>query len=75
MVDIVADYVAQAREGRGPVTSQPFTDVLATELELDRWIRHGGMGHQALAKWLPRYLDASMLLHHPAPWSARRRVP
>ena len=48
-VDIVADHVAQARDGRGPVTAQPDPDVLATELELDRWIRHGGMDHAALA--------------------------
>jgi L-2,4-diaminobutyrate decarboxylase len=64
-VDVVAEYVAQARAGRGPVTAQPEPDSLAADLELDRWIRHGGMDYVALAEWLPRYLDATVRLHHP----------
>ena len=74
-VDLVADYVAQAREGRGPVTTQPDPDVLATELELDRWIRHGGMGHEELSRWLPRYLDATVRLHHPGSLAHQVAVP
>jgi L-2,4-diaminobutyrate decarboxylase len=74
-VDIVADHVAQARDGRGPVTTQPDPDVLATELELDRWIRHGGMDHAALASWLPRYLDSTVRLHHPGSLAHQVAVP
>jgi L-2,4-diaminobutyrate decarboxylase len=64
-VDRVADYVARSRAGIGPVTSQPDPDELASELELDRWIRHGGMDAGAFAEWLPRYLGATVRLHHP----------
>jgi L-2,4-diaminobutyrate decarboxylase len=74
-VDIVAAYVAQARAGRGPVTTQPDPDELAAELELDRWIRRGGMDEAALADWLPRYLGATVRLHHPGSLAHQVAVP
>jgi L-2,4-diaminobutyrate decarboxylase len=64
-VEIVDDYVARSRAGAGPVTAQPDPDELAAELELGRWIRDGGMDASAFANWLPRYLDATVRLHHP----------
>jgi L-2,4-diaminobutyrate decarboxylase len=64
-VDLVAGYVADARAGVGPVTTQPDPGELAAELELGRWIREGGMDADAFADWLPRYLDATVRLHHP----------
>jgi len=64
-VDLVADYVAQSRDGGGRVTTQPDPDELSCTLELGRWIREGGMSADALADWLPRYLDATVRLHHP----------
>jgi L-2,4-diaminobutyrate decarboxylase len=64
-VDLVADYVARSRAGIGPVTAEPDPDELASELELDRWIRRGGMDAEALADWLPRYFAATVRLHHP----------
>lgn len=65
VVDLVADYIAGARAGAGPVTSTPDPDELAAELELGRWIGAGGMDADALAEWLPRYFDATVRLHHP----------
>jgi L-2,4-diaminobutyrate decarboxylase len=64
-VDLLAGYVSDARAGLGPVTSEPDPDVLARELELGRWIREGGMDADAFAEWLPRYLNATVRLHHP----------
>src|SRR5689334_16823046 len=64
-VGIVADYVGRSRAGEGPVTAQPDPDELASELELDRWITHGGMDPSTFGEWLPRYLDATVRLHHP----------
>jgi L-2,4-diaminobutyrate decarboxylase len=64
-VDLLAGHVAAAAAGVGPVTSQADPDEIASELELDRWIREGGMDAEALADWLPRYLDATVRLHHP----------
>ncbi|MBV8999698.1 MAG: hypothetical protein JO304_11595 [Solirubrobacterales bacterium] len=64
-VELVADYVADARAGVGPVTAQPDPDELAAELELDRWIREGGMDTDAFAAWLEHYFEATVRLHHP----------
>jgi L-2,4-diaminobutyrate decarboxylase len=64
-VDLVADHVEGARAGVGPVTGQPPPDELARELELERWIRDGGMNAEAFAQWLPHYLQATVRLHHP----------
>jgi L-2,4-diaminobutyrate decarboxylase len=64
-VDLLSAYIADSRAGAGPATSLPDPDQLATELELDRWIREGGMDAETLADWLPRYLGASVRLHHP----------
>ena len=64
-VDLVAGYVSESQDGIGPATTQPDPDVLAEKLELARWIRDGGMDADAFAAWLPRYLDATVRLHHP----------
>ena len=64
-VDLLARHVADARAGRAPVTAQPDPDELSAELEIERWIRDGGMDASALEAWLPRYLDATVRLHHP----------
>jgi L-2,4-diaminobutyrate decarboxylase len=64
-VEVLARYVGDARAGVGPVTNQPDPDVLASQLELARWIREGGMDAEAFADWLQRYLGASVKLHHP----------
>jgi L-2,4-diaminobutyrate decarboxylase len=64
-VELVAGYVERSRSGDGAVTVQPDPDELASELELRRWIREGGMDAAAFAEWLPRYFGATVRLHHP----------
>src|SRR5439155_7498537 len=64
-VDLLAEHVREARDGLAPVTAQPDPDALASELEVERWIREGGMDAAALATWLPDYLAATVRLHHP----------
>jgi L-2,4-diaminobutyrate decarboxylase len=64
-VDLLAEHVREARDGLAPVTAQPEPAVVASELEVERWIREGGMDAAALAEWLPLYLDATVRLHHP----------
>jgi L-2,4-diaminobutyrate decarboxylase len=65
VVDLLHEHIAGARAGAGPVTAQPEPDTLAADLEIERWIRDGGMDAAAVADWLPFYLDASVRLHHP----------
>jgi L-2,4-diaminobutyrate decarboxylase len=65
VVDLLQEHIARARAGKGPVTAQPDPDALAADLEIERWIGDGGMGEAAVADWLPRYLEATVRLHHP----------
>ena len=74
-VDLLADHVAEARAGFGPVNARPEPDELAAELELGRWIEEGGMDAAALEEWLPRYLDATVRLHHPGSMAHQVAVP
>jgi L-2,4-diaminobutyrate decarboxylase len=64
-IELLERYIADGRAGIAPVTGTPDPDLLAAELELDRWIHDGGMDHETFADWLPRYLGASLQLHHP----------
>ncbi len=64
-VDLLGEHVREARDGLALVTAQPDPDALASELEVERWIREGGMDAAALGEWLPVYLAATVRLHHP----------
>jgi L-2,4-diaminobutyrate decarboxylase len=74
-VELLAEHVAEARTGFGPVNAQPDPDDLAEQLELSRWIAEGGMDAAALEAWLPRYLDATVRLHHPGSMAHQVAVP
>jgi L-2,4-diaminobutyrate decarboxylase len=74
-VELLAEHVAEARTGLGPVNVRPEPDELAEELELSRWVADGGMDAAALEEWLPRYLDATVRLHHPGSMAHQVAVP
>ncbi|MBM3985512.1 MAG: diaminobutyrate decarboxylase [Planctomycetes bacterium] len=58
-------YVQHSRAGEGPVLRQrPLSDV-SEGLDLQRWIREGGMDAAALGRWLSAYLADTTRLHHP----------
>jgi L-2,4-diaminobutyrate decarboxylase len=74
-VELLADHVTEARAGLGPANVQPDPAALAAELELERWIEEGGMDAAALEEWLPRYLEATVRLHHPGSMAHQVAVP
>ena len=74
-VELLAEHVADARTGLGPVNARPDPDDLADELDLSRWIAEGGMDAAALEEWLPRYLEATVRLHHPGSMAHQVAVP
>ena len=74
-VELLADHVTEARAGLGPANVQPDPDALAAELDLERWIEEGGMDAAALEEWLPRYLEATVRLHHPGSMAHQVAVP
>ncbi len=58
-------YVQHSRGGEGPVLTQRPLAELVRGLELDRWIRRGGMDAATLGRWLESYLADTTRLHHP----------
>jgi L-2,4-diaminobutyrate decarboxylase len=74
-VDILSRHLADARAGLEPVTAMPVPDSLAADLDIGRWIAQGGMDPSAFASWLPRYLSATVRLHHPGSMAHQVAVP
>jgi L-2,4-diaminobutyrate decarboxylase len=58
-------YVDESRAGSVPVLRQRPLPELAEALDLDRWIRAGGMDDAALGAFLSAYLAETTRLHHP----------
>jgi len=59
-------WIEHSRAGEGRVLTQRPAAELSHALELDRWIRRGGMDGAAFGKFLERYLADSTRLHHPS---------
>jgi L-2,4-diaminobutyrate decarboxylase len=74
-VELLAVHLARARAGQGPPTAIPEPTALASELDVARWLREGGMGPSAFAVWLPRYLAATVRVHHPGEMTHQVGVP
>jgi L-2,4-diaminobutyrate decarboxylase len=64
-LDAVTAHVDASRRGDGPAVTRPPVAEVAGALELERWIREGGMDAPAFATWLGAYLDRTVRLHHP----------
>lgn len=74
-VGILGRHLADARAGVEPVTVTPDPDSLAADLEIHRWIADGAMDAAAFANWLPRYLNATVRVHHPGSMAHQVAVP
>src|SRR5262245_33385431 len=59
-------WIEHGRAGEGRVLTQRPAPELSRALDLDRWIRKGGMDGAAFGKFLERYLADSTRLHHPS---------
>ncbi len=59
-------FVVESRAQARPVIRQEPLGALIGELGLERWVRDGGLGGEALAAFTERYLHHSTALHNPA---------
>ncbi len=74
-IELLSEHIAASRAGEQPATALPDPEALAAELGVTRWIREGGMDTPAFADWLPRYLNATVRLHHPGEIAHQIAVP
>ena len=65
VVDKLALYLEQSQKGQGKVLTQRFAQDLAKDLELEKWIRHGGLDTKSASKFMDTYLANTQHMHHP----------
>ena len=77
--EIVADalnaYYQESVSARPPVINQEPIEQIVAQLELDKYVRDGGLADQALAEFMARYLAVTTRLHHPAYMAHQVAVP
>ena len=66
MLRALSQYVDESQSGSGPVVTLEPLSSISKELQLDRYIREGGLDLQGLQTFLQSYLRHSMHMHHPA---------
>ena len=65
VVDKLNDYLADSQAGKGKVLVQQPIAELAQQMNLEQWIKTGGLTPQAASDFLDVYLPNSQHLHHP----------
>ncbi len=63
--DHIGAYLDQSTKGEGPVIKQKSAEDLAASLQVEEWIRKGGIDDQHIDDFLPTFLENSMHMHHP----------
>ncbi len=58
-------YLQDSMEGNGKVLHQELASKLSAELNLNKWIREGGIDVHSVSDFLKTYLDNSQRMHHP----------
>ncbi|MCB0475286.1 MAG: hypothetical protein KDC69_06395 [Flavobacteriaceae bacterium] len=61
----LSDYVAESQKGAGKVLVQRPASELAEILNLDKWVKNGGMNPETASEFLNAYLKNTQHLHHP----------
>jgi L-2,4-diaminobutyrate decarboxylase len=72
---VLTPHLDRAEAGEGPVVVRPPLAEVAERLQLQRWIRDGGMDVDALGAWLQDYLALGIRLQHPASLAHQVAVP
>lgn len=65
ILPILAAYLDQSMRGDGPVLRQYQAKAVAQDMEIDRWIKDGGIEGAGAVSFVRSYLDHSQRMHHP----------
>ncbi len=62
---LLDNYRDNSRKAQGKVLQNTDAALLAQTLNVEHWIRNGGLDHDKIEAFLTPYLEASQHLHHP----------
>ena len=65
VLDQLCNYLSDSQSGKGKVLQQKPTGELASLLQLEKWIRNGGLNPTGAQSFLNDYLPNTQHLHHP----------
>ena len=65
VLDKLATYLQESQAGQGKVLVQQPIGELAELMQLEKWIKEGGLTPKAAAQFLDTYLPNTQHLHHP----------
>jgi len=75
VVAALTNYDREARLRNGPVLRQPPIQQLFDDLDLESYVRSGGLNGDELLKFLKKYLPATTRLRHPAFFAHQTTIP
>lgn len=65
VLDKLADYLEESQLGKGKVLVQKPAEELAKIMQLEKWIKEGGLTPQKAGAFLDTYLPNTQHMHHP----------
>ena len=65
VVQKLSNYLAESQAGQGKVLVQKPIGQLAQDMELEKWIKEGGITPTGVSNFLDAYLPNTQHMHHP----------
>lgn len=65
VLDILEEYLSESQKGRQKTLIQKPAEEIAKQLELEKWIKEGGLDPHSTSQFLNAYLENSQHMHHP----------
>jgi len=65
VLDKLCAYLASSQEGHEKTIIQQPAEEIAKQLQLEKWVRDGGLNPESVALFLDAYLANTQHLHHP----------
>ena len=61
----LANYLEKSQHGNASTLIQKPASALAKELQLEKWVKEGGLNSESVVQFLDTYLENTQHIHHP----------